>query len=180
MNGLKIESLSKENMNVMMHLHDVCFNDVYGDRAYDLIAESELTKGIVAYLGDIGVAEAIYQWEMHDNLMYAYITSISVLPEYRKRKIGNSIMSYIIDDTSDAEEVYLHVKISNKPAIELYKKYEFVIIKQESGIYDDEDAYLMKRVNNVPKESDRKSLLKSFPKESLSRQYLCTNESIFE
>ncbi|MEM1764016.1 MAG: GNAT family N-acetyltransferase, partial [Candidatus Jordarchaeales archaeon] len=43
-----------------------------------------------------------------------------------------------------AEEAVLEVRVSNEPAISLYKKIGFVVVKTIKGYYHDgEDAYLM-------------------------------------
>ena len=45
-----------------------------------------------------------------------------------------------------AEEYYLEVRVSNEPAIRLYKKLGFNVVKVLQGYYlDGEDAYLMAR-----------------------------------
>jgi len=46
----------------------------------------------------------------------------------------------------DAKEVYLEVRVSNTPAIRLYEKLGFKIVKVLEGYYSDgENAYLMAR-----------------------------------
>jgi len=66
-----------------------------------------------------------------------HVVSIAVLPEHRRRGIGYALK---------AKECYLEVRVSNGPAIKLYKKLGFHVVKTIPSYYiDGEDAYLMAR-----------------------------------
>lgn len=79
-----------------------------------------------------------------------HIVSIAVLKEYRRKGIGLKLMvesMSAMKDVYNAKEVYLEVRVSNEPAINLYRKLGFQIIKRLPGYYSDgEDAYLMARL----------------------------------
>ncbi len=79
-----------------------------------------------------------------------HIISIGVLPEVRRIGIGYNLLLRTLRSLKhhyDANEVYLEVRVSNTPAINLYKKLNFQIINVIKGYYHDgEDAYLMARV----------------------------------
>nr|KJR72072.1 MAG: acyltransferase [Vulcanisaeta sp. AZ3] len=78
-----------------------------------------------------------------------HVISIGVLPEARRIGVaynmmirGMRAMKYIYN----AEEVYLEVRVSNTPAINLYKKLGYQITSIIKGYYQDgEDAYIMAR-----------------------------------
>ena len=78
-----------------------------------------------------------------------HVISIAVLQEYRRRGIGKALMENamkILKEKYGAHEVYLEVRVSNMPAINLYRKLGFSIIRVIPGYYHDgEDAYLMAR-----------------------------------
>ncbi len=77
-----------------------------------------------------------------------HIISIAVLPEYRRRGVGRSLMINSLKGLKDynAEECYLEVRVSNTPAINLYRSLNFEIIHIIRGYYlNGEDAYLMSR-----------------------------------
>jgi ribosomal-protein-alanine N-acetyltransferase len=58
--------------------------------------------------------------------------------------LQNSIKA--MKEVYEAEEVYLEVRVSNAPAISLYKKLGFSEVKVLKHYYaDGEDAYLMAR-----------------------------------
>ncbi len=76
-----------------------------------------------------------------------HIISIAVLPEHRRIGIGRSLMVSAMKSLKDrynCGEVYLEVRVSNVPAINLYKSLKFRIVKKIPFYYlDGEDAYLM-------------------------------------
>lgn len=78
-----------------------------------------------------------------------HIISIAVLPEYRKKGIGESLLKEAMKALRayQASEVYLEVRVSNEPAISLYKKLGFSTIRVLKAYYmDGEDAYCMSRL----------------------------------
>ncbi|MEB3825628.1 MAG: ribosomal protein S18-alanine N-acetyltransferase [Desulfurococcales archaeon] len=76
-----------------------------------------------------------------------HIVSVAVLPEYRRRGIASALISKSIKlmrDNYNVKKVYLEVRTSNSPAINLYKKLGFRIKDVIPRYYrDGEDAYLM-------------------------------------
>jgi ribosomal-protein-alanine N-acetyltransferase len=75
-----------------------------------------------------------------------HIVSVAVLPEHQRKGIGKALVEKALEGMLDygAGETYLEVRISNEPAIDLYKKLGFNIIRRIVGYYrDGEDAYVM-------------------------------------
>jgi len=84
-----------------------------------------------------------------------HVISIAVLQEYRRRGIGSALMSEalkIFEEKYDVDSVYLEVRVSNQPAINMYEKFGFVKARIIRGYYrDGEDAYVMvKRLKPIP------------------------------
>lgn len=70
------------------------------------------------------------------------ITTICVTKEYRKRGIAREMLGYIF--TNFEKRVYaLEVATNNYDAINLYKKYDFQVIKTLKSYYKHCDAYYM-------------------------------------
>lgn len=67
---------------------------------------------------------ALYKNE-NDNI--GYITSVSVLPFFKGKRITSRLLDYVIKSTTDDgfNKIQLEVNKSNIPAISLYKKYHF-------------------------------------------------------
>jgi len=84
-----------------------------------------------------------------------HVISIAVLQEYRRRGIGSALMSEalkLFEKKYDVDSVYLEVRVSNQPAINMYEKFGFVKARIIRGYYrDGEDAYVMvKRLKPIP------------------------------
>ena len=80
--------------------------------------------------------------------IHGHITSLSVLRQYRKFGIATKLMratEYAMQTIYDAEYVSLHVRVTNRAAIGLYKEVlGFSINNVDEKYYaDGEDAYDM-------------------------------------
>lgn len=78
-----------------------------------------------------------------------HVVSIGVLPQARRIGIATNMMLRGMNAMRafyEAEEVFLEVRVSNTPAISLYKKLGFEIAGRIPRYYSDgEDAYIMAR-----------------------------------
>ncbi|MEM4576740.1 MAG: ribosomal protein S18-alanine N-acetyltransferase [Candidatus Nezhaarchaeales archaeon] len=75
-----------------------------------------------------------------------HVISIAVMPYARRRGIGEKLLRKAIDviRKRGIKEVYLEVRVSNVPAINLYHKLGFKVVRRVSKYYaDGEDAYVM-------------------------------------
>jgi ribosomal-protein-alanine N-acetyltransferase len=83
------------------------------------------------------------------NIKKGHVISVAVLPEYQHTGIGNALMLEALQNMQKlykAKECYLEVRVSNAPAIGLYKKLGFAIRRTLNGYYaDNESAYLMSK-----------------------------------
>jgi len=78
-----------------------------------------------------------------------HVISIAVLPEYRRKGIAKTLLKDALKALKKhygCDEAYLEVRVSNSPALMLYQKLGFTIVKVSKGYYvDGEDAYVMAR-----------------------------------
>ena len=76
-----------------------------------------------------------------------HVISVAVLKPHRRRGLGTQLMLAAMRDLKDsyrASEVYLEVRVSNIPAIRLYEKLGFRVVRRVPMYYlDGEDAYVM-------------------------------------
>ncbi|RLG77668.1 MAG: ribosomal-protein-alanine N-acetyltransferase [Thermoprotei archaeon] len=76
-----------------------------------------------------------------------HIVSIAVRRAFRRRGIATVLMTASMESLKNeygVQEVYLEVRVSNEPAINLYKKLGFTIVERIRNYYlDGEDAYVM-------------------------------------
>lgn len=100
-----------------------------------IVAEFEGT--IVGYIGF---------WRVMDTFD---INNIAVLPEYRRRGIGRSLLERVLllMEEMSAENIFLEVRPSNLAAIEMYRRAGFEEVGIRKAYYEDngEDAIIMSR-----------------------------------
>lgn len=73
------------------------------------------------------------------------ITNLAVKPEFQSNKIASTLMDQVADF---AGTLFLEVRKSNKPAQNLYKKYNFEAFYTRKNYYSHptEDAILMRKI----------------------------------
>ena len=95
-----------------------------------------------------------------------HVVSLAVLPEYRLRGLATLLMVKALENLYEkyaCQEAYLEVRVSNKPAINLYHKLGFKESRTLPHYYiDGEDAFLMSR--RLPLEGWEKNQLKAVAK----------------
>ena len=78
-----------------------------------------------------------------------HIVSIAVLEKYRGIGLGYGLMAHAMKSLYEnygCEETYLEVRVSNTPAINLYNKLGYKVVKIAKHYYlDGEDAFVMAR-----------------------------------
>jgi ribosomal-protein-alanine N-acetyltransferase len=89
----------------------------------------------------VGMAVA---WLIVDEV---HIATIAVLPEVRRKKIGQKLLSALLEDavSSGAKAAFLEVRDSNVAARQMYRKFGFMEVSRSPHYYSDnqEDAILM-------------------------------------
>ncbi len=108
-----------------------------------LVAETR--DGVIGYMMNrIENDEGFFKG---DFVLRGHVVSIAVLRDYRRRGIGMALMlegMYRMRKIYGAQEVVLEVRISNEPAINLYRFLGFKVVRILRRYYmDGEDAYLM-------------------------------------
>jgi len=77
-----------------------------------------------------------------------HIVSVAVMPEYRTMGMGYSLVQQALSAllVHHVDECYLEVRVSNYPAINLYKKLGFQVTRTIPRYYfDASDAYVMSK-----------------------------------
>lgn len=142
-----------QDLNAVVQINVTCLPENYNHSFYltlyyrfpktFIVATSE--QNVVGYIMcrmELGFSE-IRRFNL---VKKGHIVSVAILPEYRRRGLGNAILTKALDGMRDynVKEGYLEVRISNKPAIDLYAKLGFSISKTSKHYYKDgEDAYVM-------------------------------------
>lgn len=85
-------------------------------------------------------------FEFHGLIKKGHIVSVAVLPQYRRKGIGQALVAMAMEKMTlyKAKQCFLEVRKSNTPAVNLYKKLGFQVSRTVRGYYmDGEDAYVM-------------------------------------
>jgi ribosomal-protein-alanine N-acetyltransferase len=109
-------------------------NEITGNKlAYYIVAR--INEEIIGYAG---------MWLILDE---AHITNLAVHPKHRRRRIGEVLLTSLIDEAMrrNLRWMTLEVREKNSSAQNLYKKYNFKIVGKRSGYYLDsgESALIM-------------------------------------
>ncbi|MEM3556486.1 MAG: ribosomal protein S18-alanine N-acetyltransferase [Conexivisphaerales archaeon] len=75
-----------------------------------------------------------------------HVVSIAVMEDHRNKGLGTALLKESMNKMKEkgCSEIYLEVRVSNEPALKLYKKLGFSIIRTIAYYYSDgENAYAM-------------------------------------
>ena len=143
--GVTFRALTFDDANALAVLDKKCFgkHDAW-HRGYFLYAAAnpnaeyliaELDGKIVACAGAEIDSDA------------AEIETVGVDPDYQRLGIGTKLFANLLAAVKvrGASVVYLEVRPSNTPAINLYQKFGFRLVSRIEDFYHDEDALIMLR-----------------------------------
>ena len=151
----RIRRFKPADLEQVMHINRIClpenysnffFTDLYERFPATFIVGEENGK-VVGY-AMCRVERGIPSFRIIGLTKKGHLISIAVLPDYQRRGIGYALMREVMGAmlSYEATEFFLEVRVSNKPAVNLYKKMGFKIARTKKGYYADrEDAYLMSR-----------------------------------
>lgn len=110
------------------------FNELSNELAKYYCAFDESGK-LIGYAGSWHILEE------------AHLTNIAVSPDFRRKKVGESLLLSVINDClkEGVKYITLEVRVSNTSAINLYEKYGFKSLGTRKGYYqnNNEDALIM-------------------------------------
>ena len=130
-----------EDIAYIANIEKACFSCPWSHNA---ILES-MTAGTAFYIARIDNKIAAYMG-LSKIAGEGYVTNIAVLPEYRRKGVGKTLLQYVINDCeNELEFISLEVRVSNDTAISLYNKFGFIEAGRRKRFYThpDEDALIM-------------------------------------
>lgn len=131
-------------LNEVAQLEQCCFSAPWTEKSLRLLL-SENAIAFVCLIEDTvcGYCGALCVLDEGD------ITSIAVLPEYRRIGIATALLEHLIltANTKGIKTLTLEVRENNSKAIELYEKFNFLPVGRVKSYYKNptEDAIIMKR-----------------------------------
>lgn len=144
-----------DDLEKVMHINQVCLPENYSTFFFMEIYERYPETFVVAEIGDeiVGYIMCRIETGLPDFGLLGitrrgHVISIAVLPEHQRKGIGEALIreAMIHMRVYKAKDCYLEVRVSNDPAISLYKKLGFDTSRTVRGYYaDGEDATIMTR-----------------------------------
>lgn len=139
-----VRPMELKDVDAVWDIEKLCFSLPWSRESFEQEMNSnDKARYIVAALDDTIVGFG-GMWFIIDE---AHITNIAVHPDYRQRKIGEMIVKEMLRTAkeSDIISLTLETRVSNTPAINLYKKLGFKEYGIRKGYYTDngEDALIM-------------------------------------
>ncbi|HUH62083.1 MAG TPA: N-acetyltransferase [Terracidiphilus sp.] len=120
-------------------IEEICFQPPHRfSRAYirQLVSSAQAATWVAEESGRL-VGFAIVEWGSESGETIAYIQTIEVAPEGRRRGTGAELMRRIEDSArqAGAELIWLHVDAENRPAITLYQSHGYLCRGREENYY---------------------------------------------
>ncbi|MGQ9523335.1 MAG: ribosomal protein S18-alanine N-acetyltransferase [Armatimonadota bacterium] len=140
---LSIEPMRASDVEDVARVERMCFTTHWPVNAFLNELSNRAACYLVARAGDLVVGYA-GMWLVMDE---AHITTLGVLPEWRRRGIGERLLVELLREARrrGAVRATLEVRVSNHAAQRLYDKYGFKTVAIRRGYYTDtnEDAMVM-------------------------------------
>ncbi len=143
------------DLDQVMYVNKIClpenytryfFIDLYR-RFSEVFIVAEEAEDIVGYIM-CRIEAGPPDWGLFGISKKGHVISVAVLPEHQRQGIGQALVHKALlgMETYRAKECYLEVRASNTPAVNLYKKLGFRILRTSRRYYaDGEDAYVMNK-----------------------------------
>ncbi len=145
-----------DDLRRVMYINTLCLPENYSEFFYVDLHEKYPNTFIVATIEDEIVGYIMCRMETGFSELgkwnitkKGHVVSIAVLPEYRKRGIGTSLILQAMKEMRNygMRECYLEVRVSNQIAKNLYRKIGFKEVKTIQGYYRDREAANVMAVN---------------------------------
>lgn len=132
-----------EDVKTVAQIEKECFSLPWSEASFeDSLAREDTVFLVCEDLDVVGYIGMYLSFEEGE------ITNVAVTPSYRQKGCGNLLIQAIKEEAKAraAESVILEVRVSNVPAISLYKKHGFEEIGIRKNFYEhpSEDAIIMK------------------------------------
>jgi len=149
----KLRKFVQSDLRSVAHINNVCLPENYTDYFFiDLYQRFPETFIVAEENGEVigyimcRVELGLSNFGFSGIIKKGHVVSVAVLPQYRRKGIGEALITEAMDGMRlyNAKQCFLEVRITNTPAVDLYKKLGFQVTRTIHGYYaDGEDAYVM-------------------------------------
>jgi len=148
--AIKIRAMAADDLSRVYELDKQCFSLPWPQRAfrYELEENAASSQWVAEVVsgedGENQVVGLIITWLLVDE---AHIATLSVDPDYRRRKIGSKLICAALraEVARGATSATLEVRANNQAAQRLYYRFGFQVVGRRPGYYRDngEDAIIL-------------------------------------
>lgn len=145
--NLTIRRMQEDDLPTVHRLETTIFKDPWTYSNFQSEIENSTFSYPCVMLADQSVIGYAVVWYYSTEI---HISNFAIHPNYRKKGLGERLLSHILQKFKTYETAYLEVRRSNYAAIRLYTKYDFKTLYTRSAYYSDgEDALVMVKHLNV-------------------------------
>ena len=140
-----IEKMNASHVPQIAELEKVCFADPWSVTSIETELTSRLSLWFVAVEGDTVVGYVGSQTVIDES----DVMNIAVHPDYRRQGIGEALLETLADALREkgSRGLTLEARVSNTPAVSLYKKAGFLQVGLRKNYYRNpkEDAFILRK-----------------------------------
>ena len=140
-----IEKMNAAHVFQIAELEKVCFADPWSVTSIETELSSRLSLWFVAMEGDTVVGYVGSQTVIDES----DVMNIAVHPDYRRQGIGEALLETLADALREkgSRGLTLEARVSNTPAVSLYKKAGFLQVGLRKNYYRNpkEDALILRK-----------------------------------
>jgi ribosomal-protein-alanine N-acetyltransferase len=151
----KLRKFTPDDLQSVVRINSVCLPENYTDyffidlhrrfpETFIVAEENGEVLGYIMCRMELGLSN----FGFSGLIKKGHIVSVAVLPPHRRKGIGQSLITQAMEGMRlhNAKQCFLEVRMTNTPAVSLYKELGFEITRTIHGYYaDGEDAYVMSR-----------------------------------
>jgi ribosomal-protein-alanine N-acetyltransferase len=152
--GFRTRIFRSDDLERVMKINEACLPENYSTFFYRDLYQRFPKTFVVAEADDeiqgyimCRIERGLSKLKTFRTARHAHVVSIAVMEVYRRRGIAFELLQKAMENGVEAynvTECYLEVRVSNKPAINLYEKLGFINVNRKLGYYmDGEDAWVM-------------------------------------
>ena len=140
---IEITRMTHKDVPEIAELEKICFTLPWSEKSF----RDEMANRLAVYFTAKDNGKCVGYAGFWNVSGEGDVTNVAVLPEYRRRGVGSSLVAEMIKTAEKLklEMLTLEVRKSNTAAQKLYEKFGFEILGERKRYYSDngEDAYIM-------------------------------------
>ena len=151
----KLRKFTVNDLRSVVHVNSACLPENYTDfffielhqRFPDTFIVAEENDEVVGYIM-CRMEYGLSNFGFKGLAKKGHIVSVAVMPDFRRKGIGKALVNEAMGGMRGygAKQAFLEVRVTNDPAVDLYKKLGFEVARTISSYYaDGEDAFVMSK-----------------------------------